>query len=44
MRYEKPDLVVLAPAAASIQGGFKGSSHTTDMSLYQTVGAYEADE
>jgi len=44
MRYEKPEMLVLAPAAAAIQSGHKGTSETIDMSSYDTVGAYESDE
>lgn len=44
MRYEKPTLVAIDVATAVIKGGNKGSSHTTDMSFKETVGAYEADE
>jgi len=44
MRYEKPEIVVLASATAEIQGGVKGWSDTIDNSLNHTVGAYDADE
>jgi hypothetical protein len=44
MKYEKPIVAILAPAAKAIQGGKKGVSTRTDMSFQDTIGAYEADE
>ncbi|MFZ0579776.1 MAG: hypothetical protein WAN72_18870 [Candidatus Acidiferrales bacterium] len=44
MKYEKPQVVVLASATAAIQHGIKDPSNTTDSTLVETVGAYEADE
>jgi len=43
MKYEKPGVVALAAAAASIQGS-KGASESLDMATEYTIGAYEADE
>jgi hypothetical protein len=44
MKYEKPVITILPPAAKVIQGGKKGVSSRTDMSFEETIGAYEADE
>ena len=43
MKYEKPEVAVLAPATDAIQGGHKGISMVLDATA-RTVGAYEADE
>jgi hypothetical protein len=44
MNYEKPEVFVMEPATAIIQGGQKGSSEVPDSPLTRTIGAYEADE
>ncbi len=45
MRYEKPELQILADAGKAVQSGAKGSVMTTDASFpHTTVSAYEADE
>jgi hypothetical protein len=47
MKYVKPQLVVLARAIASVQGGTKASSGVVDSQAdprLHTVPAYEADE
>ncbi|HVB59542.1 MAG TPA: hypothetical protein VNE63_24300 [Candidatus Acidoferrales bacterium] len=44
MRYEKPEITVVASASIVIQAGSKGANHISDMSFHPTVGAYEADE
>lgn len=43
MNYEKPEVIVLAPAAASIQGG-KGEDLPVDSEAKPTTAAYQADE
>jgi hypothetical protein len=47
MRYQKPELTVLASAVVAIQGKGKDNTHAQDtvMSLPRfSIGAYEADE
>jgi hypothetical protein len=44
MIYVKPELVVLAPAVAAIQSGYKSLGFLWDSYLIITIGAYEADE
>jgi hypothetical protein len=44
MNYEKPEVVMIAPACAAVQGGVKGPSWFTDVLHDETIGAYEADE
>jgi hypothetical protein len=43
MKYEKPQLVVLDPACASIQSGSKMGLNV-ELSHRPTVSSYEADE
>jgi hypothetical protein len=43
MKYEKPEVVVLASATDVIQSSMKGSSSKPDATAF-TIGAYEADE
>lgn len=44
MKYQKPELGLIASAIVAIQAGSKGDSQKSDMSLKPTIGAYEADE
>ncbi|MFZ0579775.1 MAG: hypothetical protein WAN72_18865 [Candidatus Acidiferrales bacterium] len=45
MKYEKPEVLVLASANAAIQKGGKGMIPVPDQpNLQETNGAYEADE
>ena len=44
MKYEKPQIVVLAPACDAIEAGIKHSPGPLDSFLRPTIGAYEADE
>ncbi len=44
MKYEKPEVALLANASVAIQGGIKNTSTQYDTKPAQTVGAYEADE
>ncbi len=44
MIYEKPKLVMVAAADATIQAKLKGNSLLYDMVPEETIGAYEADE
>lgn len=45
MKYQKPEIQVLAEARELIQSGSKGSVMTTDAVFpHTTVSAYEADE
>jgi hypothetical protein len=44
MRYEKPMIVTLVPAATAIEANVKDPSHVIDASFEMTIGAYEADE
>jgi hypothetical protein len=44
MKYEKPAVITIASARASIQNNQKGSSLFIDVILEYTIGAYEADE
>ena len=45
MKYQKPEIQILAKAGKVIQGGSKGSLMATDAVFpHTTVSAYEADE
>jgi hypothetical protein len=45
MRYAKPELRMLPPAAMIVQSGAKGSVMINDSSFpHTTISAYEADE
>lgn len=45
MKYEKPELTVVASAVAAVQGGKPSSSQFETSGSYQkTANAYEADE
>lgn len=45
MRYEKPEIVHVADALATVQANFKMSPpHDLDIPSKTTVNAYEADE
>jgi hypothetical protein len=44
MNYEKPEVVMVAPACAAVQGNVKAPSSFTDVLHEETIGAYEADE
>jgi hypothetical protein len=43
MKYEKPEVVVLASATEAIQT-VKGNSQQLDSELKETIGMYESDE
>jgi hypothetical protein len=46
MSYIKPEIVILGSASATIHGHMKDvvRGFDTDVSIWQTLGAYEADE
>jgi len=44
MIYVKPEVVVIAPAIAVIQAGYKALGFMWDAFLIITIGAYQADE
>lgn len=44
MKYEKPEVVLIAAASAAVQHQVKGPSPFVDLMQEQTIGAYEADE
>ena len=44
MKYERPEVLMVAPAFAVIEAKAKGSSKVYDMFPEETIGAYEADE
>jgi hypothetical protein len=44
MRYEKPEVVLLAPALSSIQGTCGSKKTSTHDGCESTTSAYEADE
>ena len=47
MKYEKPEVVLIASAIQSVRGGQKGSSLVFDQQPApnnRTIGAYESDE
>lgn len=45
MKYEKPQLAVLAAASSAIQSGNKGIAPVQDsLTTFLTINAYEADE
>jgi len=44
MKYEKPEVILVASAAAAIQGMIKSGQVNPDTSLKPTTGMYEADE
>lgn len=44
MRYEKPELVLLGLACVAVQNQLKGMGPFVDITLQNTIGAYEADE
>lgn len=44
MKYEAPQIAVVARAAEFIQSGDKAHNQQIDMEFAPTIGAYEADE
>lgn len=44
MRYEKPELALLGLACVAAQNQIKCSCPFVDITLQNTIGAYEADE
>jgi hypothetical protein len=44
MRYEKPEITLVAPAIEAVQGSTMKTAFPTDHSGLSTSGAYEADE
>jgi hypothetical protein len=44
MRYQKPEVILLASAVDAIQSGDKGDVKNPDSLTTNTIGAYEADE
>jgi hypothetical protein len=44
MKYEKPAVITIASAVASVQNSRKGYSLFIDVILEYTIDAYEADE
>lgn len=47
MKYQKPELTLLAPAVIAVQGKSKDNTHAPDLVMGQprfSIGAYEADE
>jgi hypothetical protein len=44
MKYEKPEIVLMAAASVAVQHQVKGPSPVVDVMRDQTIGAYEADE
>jgi hypothetical protein len=44
MKYEKPEVVMVAAACAAVQNHVKDSNIFFDILREETIGAYEADE
>jgi hypothetical protein len=44
MKYEKPEVDMVAGACVAVQNHFKNWSIFIDVLLEETIGAYEADE